>query len=255
MDDCSSLDWNPVDVGQPHSQLAAVIAGFLFAGIVFLLGRERPQKNDSYPYVLMLPAFFALLLDSFFFSVISGEQSCLRAWTETMIAAGLLGIGSLAVFVGLSWIVHNARPGDREPLRIVWITSYVIAGVVLLHLLVTTDYYLGDMYAPDGPPTWLVVTTRLSIGVSVLLLIGATLVRRRLASKRSAVRWAAYCVLGYGIVCSFAIALLGGRSTTAWERTSGWVNATAVLLALTTAGITAATLITALPDVPAKEPG
>jgi len=57
MDDCTKLDWNPVDVGQPHSQLAAVIAGFLFAGIVFLLGQRKPREDDSYPYVLMLPSF------------------------------------------------------------------------------------------------------------------------------------------------------------------------------------------------------
>ena len=52
MDDCSGLDWNPVDVGQPHSQLAAVVAGFLFAGFWLeapqsaLIERVQQRRHD-----------------------------------------------------------------------------------------------------------------------------------------------------------------------------------------------------------------
>lgn len=254
MDDCSGLDWNPVDVGQPHSQLAAVVAGFLFAGIVFLLGRRKPRENDSYPYVLMLPSLFVLLLDSFFFSVISGEQICNRAWTETMIAAGLLGTGSLGVFGGLSWVIHNARRGEREPLRIVLITSHVIAVVVLLHLQVTTSYYLRDIYSPDDPPSWLLATTWLTTAVVVLSLIVASILRQKLISKRLPVHIAAYCAMSYGIICSIAFSVLGGRPGEQWEPTPDWITATAVLLALTTAGVAVTTLIVALPAARDKPP-
>jgi hypothetical protein len=179
--------------------------------------------------------------------VISGEQSCNRAWTETMIAAGLLGTGSLGVFGGLSWVIHNARRGEPEPLRIILVTSHVIAIVVLLHLKVTTDYYLRDIYSPVGPPAWIKVTTWVTAGAVVLLLIGGSTVRRRLVSKRMPVQVAAYCALSYGISCSVAFSVLGGRPRAEWEPTPDWVAVTAVLLALTTAGIAVTSLIVALP--------
>lgn len=247
MDACSTIDWNPIQVGQPHSQLAAVIAGFLFAGVVFLLGRRRPKPNDSYPYVLMLPSFFVLLLDSFLFSAISGEQSCNRAWTETMIAAGLLGTGSLGVFGGLSWVIHNARPGEPEPLRIVLITSHFIATVVVLHLQVTTIYYLRDIYSPEGPPNWLAVATWLVTGCVIGLLIGASLLRWLRQHKKALVHVAAYWSLFYGFDCSVAFAILGGRPNEDWQPTPTWIAVTAVLLALITGGLSVATQIAALP--------
>lgn len=248
MDDCSRIDWNPIQVGQPHSQLAAVIAGFLFAGIVFLLGRRRPSAHDSYPYVLMLPSFFVLLLDSFFFSAISGEQSCNRAWTETMIAAGLLGTGSLGVFAGLSWVIYNSRRGEREPLRIVLVISRVIAIIILTHLQVTTVFYLRDIYSPNQPPGWLAIATWLITGGVVGLLICASLLRRRRQAGSTAVHAAAYCSLFYGVVCSVAFAILGGRPKAEWEPTPTWITVTAVLIALTTAGVATTAQVAALPS-------
>ncbi|WP_229075170.1 hypothetical protein [Actinoplanes sp. DH11] len=248
MDDCSSrVDWNPVEVGQSHSQLAAVIAGFLFTGVVFLLGRPRPNTNDSYPYVLMIPSFFILLLDSFLFSVISGEQVCNRAWTETMIAAGLLGAGSLGIFGGLAWVVYNVRPGQREPLSIVLATSHLIAIVILLHLQTTTVYYLRDLYPDDGMPDWLTMTTWLITGCVLGLLIAASVLRWLRPHKRMQVHAAAYCALLYGISCSVAFSVLGGRPRAEWEPTPNWIAVTSVLLALTTSGVAVATQIAALP--------
>ncbi|MEU8821198.1 hypothetical protein [Actinoplanes sp. NPDC048796] len=247
MNVCDDVDWNPVEVGQTHSQLAAVIAGFLFAGVVFLLGRRRPPQNDSYPYVLMLPSFFVLLLDSFFFSVISGEQSCNRAWTETMIAAGLLGTGSLGVFGGLCWLIYNSRRGEREPLRIMLVTCHIIAVVVLTHLQVTTSYYLDDIFRPGDPPFWLSATTWVVTGAIACLLVCASLARRLPRRKSPLVHAAAYCSLFYGVICSVAFALLGGRPKSSWEPTPGWIAMTAVLLALTTAGIAVASQVAALP--------
>ena len=164
-----------------------------------------------------------------------------------MIAAGLLGTGSLGVFGGLSWVIYNTRRGKREPLRIVLITSHIIAVVILLHLQVTTDFYLRDIYISGDPPAWLMATTRLTTGAIILLLVGASMLRRRLISKRTPVHVAAYCSLSYGIICSIAFAVLGGRTNEQWEPTPDWITVTAVLLAITTSGVSVSSLIVALP--------
>jgi hypothetical protein len=54
----------------------------------------------------LVAGFYTFALDSFMFGITSGEQVCERAWTETMGAAGMLGIGALGLFTGLAWLLR-----------------------------------------------------------------------------------------------------------------------------------------------------
>lgn len=152
---CGDLSWSPIAVAPSHAALAAVIGGFVFAGIVLTLGKRRLARVRPRSLTLLVAAFFVLMLDSFFFSVISGEQVCDRAWTQLMVSAGLLGIGTLGVFSGIVWLALDTDDRHARAAIQVALLARLMAVIVPLYLLITAQYYLYDMYAPDPPPGWL----------------------------------------------------------------------------------------------------
>jgi hypothetical protein len=76
---------------------------------------------------LMFAAFVALGLDAFLFGIVTGESTmvvdgvsaCRRAWTEAMFAAGLLGIGAVAIIVAFA-VLFSAYFCDAEHKGSVW---------------------------------------------------------------------------------------------------------------------------------------
>jgi hypothetical protein len=94
-----------------NATLAGLLAGFMLNGIVVLLSRQ-PEPGQRVGYFqsasLLFAAFVALGLDSFLFGLITGDQAgvaCRRAWTEAMFAAGLLGVGTVAVVVSIVFLL------------------------------------------------------------------------------------------------------------------------------------------------------
>ena len=77
-------------------------------GIILVLGNTTVMRGEYVQALaLMFAAFVALGLDAFLFGIVTGESTkvidgvtaCRRAWTESMFAAGLLGIGAVAIVV------------------------------------------------------------------------------------------------------------------------------------------------------------
>ena len=111
---CSNAGWSAVSSAGPMSALAGVLAGFMLNGIVVLLSQTMKDIGKVRALGLLLAAFVALGLDSYLFALVTGDSSCHRAWTEAMLAAGLLGIGTVArVARELRRDVEVAR--DRDP--------------------------------------------------------------------------------------------------------------------------------------------
>jgi hypothetical protein len=80
----------------------------MFGGIVLLLG-QRPTSRRLQAMSLMLAAFVVLGLDAYLFGLVTGETAalCRRQWTEAMIAAGLLGVGAVAIICGLGLLLNS----------------------------------------------------------------------------------------------------------------------------------------------------
>jgi hypothetical protein len=115
-----------------NATLAAVLAGFMLNGIVLLLGSDRTARRAGYLQALSLlfTAFIALGLDAYLFGMVTGDSTkvirsvvpavtaCRRTWTEAMLAAGLLGIGTVAIvaaFVFLFAVYFDDHPiGSRD---------------------------------------------------------------------------------------------------------------------------------------------
>jgi hypothetical protein len=105
---CLILGWGTTLSAPLSSQLAAVLAGFVFTSIVFLISREG--RTHSRALGLFCAAFVVLGFDSHLFAVLSGSVNdpfCGRVWTQAVTASGLLGTGAMAIITGIIWLLPN----------------------------------------------------------------------------------------------------------------------------------------------------
>ena len=174
---CGSAGWSAVSSAGANSALAGVLAGFMLNGIVVLLSRTITDIGKVRALGLLLAAFVALGLDSYLFGLVTGDKSCHRAWTEAMLAAGLLAIGTVAIIAGFGLLVAEyVEKKDSESVEMLTMLFDVlrlgVALVVLSLLLMTSWNYLyavlGDhvpRYAKD------LLWTYLGIGVAGLAIL------------------------------------------------------------------------------------
>ena len=148
---CENLEWSPIKSAPAHSTLAGVLAGLVFAGIIVLLTDRRKDhakaEERTRAMTLLLAAFVVMAFDSFLFGAVSGEQVCLRGWTRTMLSAGLLGLGTVGIFTGISWAFHAYDDASGIATRLSVVNAYVVAFVTSYHLYVTASGYLNDIRA------------------------------------------------------------------------------------------------------------
>jgi hypothetical protein len=126
---CSLTGWSAVASAPANATLAAVLAGFMINGMILVLSRKPAAMTAGYVQAvsLLFAAFFTLGLDAYLFGLVTGDSmqiignvsACRRTWTEAMFAAGLLGIGAVAIIVGFVILFDtdlSARQ-DRQDLR------------------------------------------------------------------------------------------------------------------------------------------
>jgi len=127
---CSSTGWSAVTSALGNATLAAVLAGFMINGMILVLGRKPATMTARYVQAVsfMFSAFFVLGLDAYLFGLVTGDSTqiidhvsaCRRTWTEAMFAAGLLGIGAVAIIVGFVILFDadlSSRRQDGQDLR------------------------------------------------------------------------------------------------------------------------------------------
>lgn len=106
------LDWSPIASAGALSAFCGIFAGFVFAGIVVVIGEKNPAGGDGHAsrgLRLLLPCFFGLAVASYLYSLISGELVCLRALTEQLFAGAILAADAIVVIVALAWLLPAFR--------------------------------------------------------------------------------------------------------------------------------------------------
>ncbi|GAA2638277.1 hypothetical protein SMC26_22850 [Actinomadura fulvescens] len=117
---CPDTDWSALAVAPAYSQLAGVLAGFVFTGIVLLLTQRSLGILRVRTLSLFFAAFFVLALDSYQWGLMAGDnvdvRACNRIWTEAEIASGLLGLGAVAIINGVGWLLaaHLQQEGSQQ---------------------------------------------------------------------------------------------------------------------------------------------
>ena len=250
-----------------NTQLAAVLAGFVFAGLVMLLGERRPGPTRVRTIGLFFAAFIVLGLSSYLFGLVTGDtqaDACKRAWTETVVASGLLGLGAVAMVSGIAWLLaayllttpEDAKVGAsgramRRLGQIVAVILYGVIAVVACLLAVTVYGYVRAWYV--NIPAW--VTAALIAYTPALLAVLITW--RRLPPSRSggsersvdAMFLGTLTAVGYAIVGSVFAGVVAATHVSHWQKPSAaWLVVTA-LLALLVPAPTLVSLAYAVPSL------
>lgn len=257
---CPNADWSPVESAGANSQLSAVLAGFVFAGIVVLLSDRRRGSTAIWTLGLFCASFMVLGLSSYLFGLVTGDTeptACKRAWTETVIASGLLGLGAVALISGIAWllasylIVGEGEAADQAANKavmrlalqrlgvIVTLMVYGIIGVVTVLLSVTVYGYLRSWYST--PPRWTIwVLVLYPPAILLLVLIWKT--RRARNERRGSVKQGAWkgttdalfigaaASLGYSAIGAIYAGWVASTHVEVWQQPSSiWLYTTGAM--------------------------
>ncbi|MEU4834854.1 hypothetical protein [Streptosporangium sp. NPDC023615] len=202
---CPRIDWSAAESASAYSQLAGVLAGFAFSGLVLLLSQRGSGTLRARAMSMLITAFVLLSMDSFNFGFITGNgqsvsgatvaEVCSRTWTQFMFAGGMLGVGGIAVVSAAGWLLAAHVEADRlaragrgtdDPgngpcpgpadftgvQRLARAATYCVAGVTVLLLFMTARGYLDVMYGltSRSTPAWILVPYPIAILSGVVLL-------------------------------------------------------------------------------------
>ncbi|ADT99713.1 hypothetical protein [Mycolicibacterium gilvum] len=210
---CTSDTWSPLAAAAGHSQLAGVLGGFLITAIALLF--DRNSREGVHILALFSSAVLILMLDSFLFSLISGNQTpdagergavCAISWTQTALATGMLAAGTTALFGGLGWMlaghaVNRAGAADTDDIAAYsfladlggWLTFAAAMSSTLILSETTVDDLRAvyDRSPSDAVVAAITTTAALAVLVEFLLVYVRTReLRRSLASAAEQTRLA-----------------------------------------------------------------
>ncbi len=101
-------DWSAIASASAMSAFCGIFAGFVFAGVVVVIGEKNPPGGDGHAsrgLRLLLPCFFGLAAASYLYALASGELVCLRATTEQLFSGAILAADAVVVIAGLAWLL------------------------------------------------------------------------------------------------------------------------------------------------------
>jgi hypothetical protein len=189
---CTGLDWNPITASGSEAAVAAVLAGFVFSGIVVILSTTTKRHFQAGQALkLLFVAFLGLGVTSYLLASDSGEQTCSRADTLVVIVGGPLGSFSALMLVALTWLVTAYGAEYEDVLRLLRRLIYVTFGLVMLLLCTSSQYYVSTELGKRDPggaraASFLIYGS----GIALIALGLAALTRRRWASAVIWLAWA-----------------------------------------------------------------
>lgn len=242
---CAPHGWNAIASSSMDSQIAGVLAGFIFTGILLLLGQGGLKNRQTLG--LFCPAFIALAFDSHMFSVVSGKTSdpyCVRVWSGEMGAAGMLAVGAMAIVTGLSWLLAShfetaTEPGAQKSHtlpkginldRLVTLMAYGVGVTVTLFLASTTYDYVAISFPQKQPRTltWMVLLSPVFVFAACggIAKISTWRARRKDAPRAMSTKSltvAAYGLGAYAVASPVFNGIIGELGTGWWKPTSSLV--------------------------------
>jgi hypothetical protein len=247
MDPCASLpqpaDWNPIAGGGPTSAFAAVLAGFVFIGMVYVL-TEGFNRHHGHTLMLFMAAFVCLAAASYTEALASGEVACLRAWSEGMFSSGLLAVGSTAMLAALAWLLPAQYGRDPIVRRFTIIAALSIALIASELLAAAAQGFLLDV---PGRSHW-----RGAVGWSTLMIIALVVIAWLLrlinvVNERYRVATAAGGVIAFTFLSLIFLGPIGDLPKSEWVSPATWIVVASTVIPLYGGALVVATITWALP--------
>lgn len=281
--DCIPDGWSVVASAGANSQLAGLLAGFVFTGFVILFSREGPKNVQTLS--LFVVSFVVLGFDSYLFSYVTGSGTdvvCTRVWTVAMIASGLLALGAVALICGIAWLVvdyletavseqdeahlHDQSRGQKVEYFSILIAAFPVAVQLPATLLVTSTLiaFFAVVFPVSIPLEW-------TLTAALIPPVGAALVlTHRIRDRRRARRLAAMagnpagavtevgrsylvvlgCLLGYASLSPIFTGIVSSLPADWWTSQSPTgLTVTVVILTLLVPVALSAALSSSIPDL------
>jgi hypothetical protein len=150
----SAVDWDPVAAAVSSSAIAAVLAGFVFSGIVVVLStkaREKQNAPAARALKLFLMAFVGLAVTAYMFSDLAGEKVCPRANTEEVLTGGMLATFAVIMLTALTWLITAYGPETTGVLDFLRRLVCLASGLVVLLLAVSSQGTLSSSLPYRAP--------------------------------------------------------------------------------------------------------
>jgi len=178
---CVSYDWNPVAASSAESAVAAVLAGFVFSGIVVILSTTTRRRFEAAQALkLLLVAFLGLAVTSYLLANDAGEQTCPRADSLVVVVGGPLGTFSVLMLVSLTWLVAAYGGELEDVLKLLRGLIYVASAFVVLLLCVSSQSYVSAELGRGGwIPLWVVSDFIYGVGFLAIFVGVGVLTRNR----------------------------------------------------------------------------
>ena len=228
MADCVMNGWSILASAQANSNFAGILAGFLFFGLIYLLGKDEKRGEIV---SLFTASFIVLAFAGYLFSRVSGFSApsdpgpatvsfCKGVWMEGMIAYAMLVVGTATMIVGLGYVLVSYDPkSDRTHLRrlATVTTGGILVGAIFL-LFTSVNFYDELLDRPNHHLTW--TLSALAI-VLVLSLSCVTYRSSRGPGGRRQIRdkyieWAVYMIGGFGIAGAALIGIAARIDPSHW---------------------------------------
>jgi hypothetical protein len=225
MADCAINGWSIVTSAQAYSNFAGILAGFLFFGLIYLLGRDEKRVEIL---LLFSASFIILAFAGYLYARISGftppsdsanGAACKGVWMAGMVAVAMLVVGAATMIVGLGYVLVSYDPqSDRSHLRrLATVTTGGILVGTIYQLFTSVNFYDELLDRPNQKVTWTLIVLAV---VLVLAIAGVIYASSRGPSGRQLrdkyIEWAVYVTGGFGIAGTVLIGVVTKIEPARW---------------------------------------
>ncbi|MFF7647111.1 hypothetical protein [Streptomyces canus] len=154
------IDWNSIASAGAMSAFCGIMAGFVLAGLVTVIGQKNPPGGDGHAsrgLKLFLPCFIGLATASYLYALTSGELVCTRAITEQLFSGAILAADALIVIVALAWLLPAYDRNRHGEVRFFRGLIQFTAQFSMLMIIVSADGFNNSVLQRQvvGWATWI----------------------------------------------------------------------------------------------------
>jgi hypothetical protein len=202
--------------------------------------------------MLFLRAFLCLLVSSFLFGEVSGDQVCARGYVGGLFASSLLAIGALGIFSGISWMLDAYGESDEHLRLTSAIFTYISYFIVVIALLASSIDLIKDALG-NTPPSYALGPVLAS---APLLMIFVVVTRKWfMPSEQHRPRAhlaTVYFPVAYMVIMAVILALMNSYGPAEWQSFDDWKVYLALGVTLFIPAVTMIVYTRSLPDVHRK---
>src|SRR6266571_4375522 len=190
----NKLCFNNIQSAPAYSQLAAILASFVFAAIILALGtppKNKTVQDISLPLILSFGAFISLLVSCYLYSTLAGEETQIVAFVFAYATSLIFTLAALQLILSIAWYfkTYDVKSGVIRAAN--WLIEIVLFIIVIHLIAISGDLRIITMNASWDQTwfntSWLNIWIVLSLQIVLLYAVPsliAWLVRKKVANLK-----------------------------------------------------------------------